>query len=337
MLTVAGPTGNWVHHREGHPERPARIDAAISGIDDLHLDDGVRYVPARPAELGHLTRVHTTAYLDHLSAFCRDGGGDLDPDTYATADSWTAALLAAGAGLAAVESLRSTGDGAAFVVARPPGHHATADHQMGFCLLNNVAIAAAHLTDQGERVVVLDWDVHHGNGTQDVFWDDPAVLYVSTHQWGLYPGTGLPAEVGGPAAHGLTVNLPVPPGATGDVVRRAIEEVAGPVVEAFAPTWVLVSAGYDAHRADPLADLMLSAGDFAALARLAASFAPRPGRLALFLEGGYDLDALRHSVAATLGALATVAANAGEPETSGGPGKEFVDAVARVRSEAVGA
>ncbi len=134
---------------------------------------------------------------------------------------------------------------------------------MGFCLLNNVAIAAAKLLEAGERVLIVDWDVHHGNGTQDLFWDEPDVLYVSVHQSPCYPGTGATSEVGGPAARGSTLNVPVPPGATGDVVRTAFDLIVAPAVERFAPTWVLVSAGYDAHRADPLAELALSAGDFA--------------------------------------------------------------------------
>ena len=174
---------------------------------------------------------------------------------------------------------------------------------MGFCLVNNVAVAAASRTALGERVLIVDWDVHHGNGTQDIFWDDPDVLYVSTHQHPLYPGTGRPDEVGGPGAPGLTLNLPLPPGATGDVLRAALDQEARASIEAFAPDWVLVSCGFDAHRDDPLSDLQLSSGDFAELARIVREFAPRPGRLALFLEGGYQHAALASSVEATLRAL----------------------------------
>jgi len=178
-------------------------------------------------------------------------------------------------------------------VARPPGHHALADRAMGFCLLNNVAIAAAGLLTQGERVLIVDWDVHHGNGTEQIFWDEPNVLYVSTHQWPLFPGSGSASEVGGRHAIGRNVNIPLPPGATGDVILRALNEIASPIIEEFDPTWVLVSAGFDAHRADPMAEFQLTSGDFALAASWVAGFVPRPGRLSLFLEGGYDLDALR--------------------------------------------
>jgi acetoin utilization deacetylase AcuC-like enzyme len=205
---------------------------------------------------------------------------------------------------------------------------------MGFCLVNNVAVATAALTSQGERVLIVDWDVHHGNGTQEIFWDDPSVAYVSTHQWPLYPGGGGANEIGGSGAVGLTVNIPLPPGATGDVVRRALDEVAAPVVDGFSPTWVLVSAGFDAHRADPLANLSLSSGDFAELARWASQQVAIPGRLALFLEGGYDLEALRASVRAVLGTLVDVAVTA-EPRTSGGPGMEAVSEAGGRRAAAL--
>ncbi|HVX20647.1 MAG TPA: histone deacetylase [Acidimicrobiales bacterium] len=329
MLVVAGPTTG--HDGGGHPERPARLDAVMAGLADLHLGDQLVPVAPEPAARDDLLRVHTADYLDHLEARCRAGGGHLDPDTYLRPDSWDTALRAAGAGLAAVRALRDGRGTAAFVAARPPGHHAEPDHGMGFCLLNNVAVAAAALAADGERVLVVDWDVHHGNGTQAAFWDRPEVLFVSTHQWPLYPGTGRADDVGGPAARGLTVNVPLPPGATGDVVRRALDDVAGPVVDRFAPTWVLVSAGFDAHRADPLADLALSSADFADLARTVA----RPGRTVLFLEGGYDLAALRASVAATVDALVDGGRAPTEPPTSGGPGADQVRAAAAARAVAL--
>jgi acetoin utilization deacetylase AcuC-like enzyme len=199
---------------------------------------------------------------------------------------------------------------------------------MGFCLINNVAVAAAALAARGERVLIVDWDVHHGNGTQAIFWDDDRVCYVSTHQDRFYPGTGAVGETGGPDAAGLTVNIPLPAGATGDVLERALDDVVAPAAARFAPTWVLVSAGFDAHRDDPLADLALSSGDFARSAVFMRGLAPGSGRLAFFLEGGYDLDALQSSVAATLGAVLG-AETAVEAPTNGGPG---ADAVARARA-----
>jgi acetoin utilization deacetylase AcuC-like enzyme len=194
-------------------------------------------------------------------------------------------------------------------------------------------VGAASLADQGERVMIVDWDVHHGNGTQAMFWDDPRVLYASTHQSPLYPGTGRAVETGGPGAPGLTVNVPLPPGATGDVVLCAIDEVISPVADRFAPTWVLVSAGFDAHRSDPLANLALTAGDFADLAARVGALAPAGGRLALVLEGGYDLDAVRLSVGASLSA-ATGGAFRPEPASSGGPGIAAVRAAGAIHDPA---
>jgi len=309
------------HEDPGHPERPERVTAALDGVRDLHLGDDLVIVPARAATRVELVRAHDGSYLDELGAFCYGGGGDIDPDTYATYDSWLIAKHAAGAGLAVIEELQRRKHGVGFVAARPPGHHALKDRAMGFCLLNNVAVAAATLVGQGQRVLIVDWDVHHGNGTQAIFWDNPDVLYVSTHQWPLFPGSGTASEVGGWHAIGQTVNIPLPPGATGDVVRQGIEQIAAPVIEEFAPTWVLVSAGFDAHRADPMANLDLTSGDFAQLAKTVVGFAPKPGRLALFLEGGYDLEALRASVRSALSAVLEGSAQDERP-SSGGPGAE---------------
>jgi acetoin utilization deacetylase AcuC-like enzyme len=190
MLIVVGPVGAEQHERRRHPERPSRIGAVMEGVADLHLDSDLVEIPSRPAEIDELSRVHSADYLERLHRFSAGGGGSLDADTYATAQSWDAARLAAGGGLVAIDALRSRGTGVAFVAARPPGHHALFDRAMGFCLLNNVAVAAASLAAAGERVLIVDWDVHHGNGTQAIFWDHPDVLYVSTHQWPFYPGTG---------------------------------------------------------------------------------------------------------------------------------------------------
>jgi acetoin utilization deacetylase AcuC-like enzyme len=332
LLIVAGPSGGQGHDGgPHHPEHPGRLRSVMLGVADLELGDDLEYLAPTPAPMADLLRVHTQGYLDALEALSRRGGGDLDPDTYARGDSFELARCAAGAGLSAISILEQRGKGIAFVPVRPPGHHALADRAMGFCLLNNVAIAAASLTAKGQRVLIVDWDVHHGNGTQDLFWNDPNVLYVSTHQWPLYPGTGKANEVGGTRALGLTVNLPLPPGATGDVVREALERVAGPTIDAFDPDWVFVSCGFDAHRDDPLGGLALSSGDFAQLASLVRSFARRPGRLALFLEGGYSETALRSSTAAALGFLLGATVNEEQPSRDG-PGAEAIQMAETARA-----
>ncbi len=328
MLILNSAVGDAAHEDAGHPERPERLTAALAGITDLHLGDDLLIAPRYSATRAELSRVHDANYLDTLQTFCYEGGGALDPDTYATFDSWSIAQLGAGAGLSVVREMDKHPGAVGFIAVRPPGHHALRDHAMGFCLLNNVAIAAAELRSRGERVAIIDWDVHHGNGTQAIFWNDPNVLFVSTHQWPLYPGSGGGREIGGVDALGLTVNIPLPPGATGDVLLRGFDEIAAPVIAEFTPTWVLVSAGYDAHRADPLANLELSSGDFARIAARVNATSD-PGRLALFLEGGYNVEALRASVAATFSTLLG-GDYVAEPSTNGGAG---ADAIARTRQE----
>ncbi|MGC2169021.1 MAG: histone deacetylase [Acidimicrobiales bacterium] len=324
------------HEDAGHPERPERSTATRAGIEDLHLGSDLVSVVARRPSHAELTRVHAEEYVEHLAVFCYEGGGDLDPDTYATYDSWAIANQAAGAGLAVIEELQRRGDGVGFVVTRPPGHHAERGRAMGFCLFNNIAVAAGALRSQGERVLIVDWDVHHGNGTQQIFWGDDRVLYVSTHQSPLFPGGGRAVEVGGRGAIDRTVNLPLPPGATGDVLRRMFDDVALPVITEFAPTWVLVSAGFDSHRDDPMANLLLTEGDFGALARTVADIAPSPGRLAMFLEGGYNLSALRSSVRSTLESVLGDGEKYHEV-THGETGADLVAHTLRSRAQAIDA
>ena len=315
-----------------HVERPARLTAVLEGIKGTGLGDAVVPVEARMATADELAAVHDPAHVATVRAFVEAGGGRLDPDTVASPASWDAARLAAGAGLEAVARLDAGEAEAAFCAVRPPGHHARPMRAMGFCLFNNIAITAATLAARGERVLVVDYDAHHGNGTQEMFWDDPRVVFVSLHQWPLYPGTGAIDEVGGPSARGATVNLPMPAGATGDGYLAAVDEILEPLAAAFEPTWLLLSAGFDAHRADPITGLGLSAGDYADLTARIAGLVP-PGRRIAFLEGGYDLDALAASAAACVAALAGERL-VPEPPTSGGPGREVVGAVRLLRERA---
>lgn len=292
------------HHDtpEWHPEHRARLDAALAGVAEAGLSDAVDWRVPPEAALVELALAHDPLYVDAVRRFCEAGGGELDPDTVATPGSWDTARRSAGAVLAGIDALRDGECDVAFAAGRPPGHHAERDRAMGFCLFNNAAIGAARLAAEGHRVVVFDWDVHHGNGTQDIFYDDPRVLYVSTHESPLYPGTGRLGETGGVNARRSNLNLPFPSRTRGDVYRAAFDEVIAPVVTEFAPDWLILSAGFDGHRDDPLAGVELTAADYADLAVRAAALVPAR-RTLVVLEGGYSPRALTRSVGATLGAL----------------------------------
>jgi acetoin utilization deacetylase AcuC-like enzyme len=285
-----------------HPEHRGRLDAALAGIHEAGLDEATEWRIPELATVDELALAHDPTYVTAVEAFCLAGGGQLDPDTSATAGSWDTARRSAGAVLGAIDALRAGACEVAFAAGRPPGHHAVRDRAMGFCLFNNAAIGAARLAAAGERVAVVDWDVHHGNGTQDIFYDDPRVLYVSTHESPLYPGTGHLRERGSGEGEGATLNMPFPAGTAGDTYRAAFDEVVVPVVERFAPDWLIISAGFDGHRNDPLAGLALSSADYADLAqRLQRLVGAR--RVVVVLEGGYDLEALTYSTGSVLSAL----------------------------------
>ena len=279
-----------------HPERPERLGAVHRGIAESGLD----LVEIEPPAIGHsdLARVHDPAYIDAMEAFCHSGGGALDMDTIVSPESWEAALTAVGGVSALVESLRDRDDATGFALCRPPGHHALRARAMGFCVFNNVAVVGAALSAGGERVAIVDWDVHHGNGTQALLAGDPRILYISVHQDRFYPFEGHPDDIE-TGAVGTTINIPLPAGTGGDVYRAAWESLVIPVLAQFGPDWVLVSAGFDAHTEDPLADLDLLDADYGWMASRLARSHP-PNRTVFALEGGYDLDGLRHSARSTV-------------------------------------
>ena len=258
----------------------------------------------RPAIRDELARVHAADYLDQL-AKTAGRAAMLDPDTFTSPESLEIALLAAGAAIDAAGEAYDERT-ATLALVRPPGHHAETDRAMGFCLYNNIAIAATALRANGvNRVAIVDIDVHHGNGTQNSFYEDPTVLYISSHQFPYYPGTGADSEVGEGAGRGFTLNVPLAAGATDDVYLRAYEEKVVPAIDAFEPDIVLVSAGYDAHERDPLAGMRLTVSGYARIAGLLKGAADRHchGRTAWMTEGGYHLGALRECLDATIGVL----------------------------------
>ena len=331
-LLVATHDLCWLHDPgPGHPESPFRLTAIRDGLTIPALDGAIGWVEAPEVSRAMVERVHPAELIDGLDRLSAAGGGAIDPDTAVSADSSAAAARAAGAGLDLVERLDRGEASVGWSVVRPPGHHATKDTQMGFCLFNNVAVAARALVDRGERVVIVDVDAHHGNGTQDVFYDDPNVLFISFHQFPLYPGTGRPQECGVGAGLGTTVNLAMPPGATGDVYRSALDTVVHPVVDRFQPTWVLVSAGFDGHRSDPLTDLGLTSADLADLIGEVIRLAPAGQRL-LFLEGGYDLQALRDCAGSVAAGLVGIE-HRPETPSSGGPGVDQVELARSIHIE----
>lgn len=284
----------------GHPERPERIGAVVAGIKASGLE--IVFGDAPPAAPEHILLNHDASYVESIRRACADGGAVLDPDTRVVPESWEAAVRSAGAGPAAVATLLTGTAEAAYVATRPPGHHALANRAMGFCIFNNIAITARVLTERGDRVAIVDWDVHHGNGTQDAFWNDPNVLYVSLHETGFYPGTGSAHERGAGAGLGTTINIPLPAGTDGGVYRWLMQWAIRPAIVGFAPDWLLVSSGYDAHADDPLAGMRLVAEDYGVMAGVLKDLVA-PGRTIFFLEGGYDLAALTSSAAATLRGL----------------------------------
>ena len=299
-----------------HPERPERLKAARAGLGAARAA-GLRTTPiaAREAVPEELGRVHGAGYLDQLQALVGKRA-QLDADTYLAPDSVVAVRRAAGGSVDLVEGMLEGRFHRGVALLRPPGHHARPNQAMGFCLINNVAVAAAYALTRGiSRVAVIDWDVHHGNGTQEMFFGDPRVFYASLHQWPFYPGTGNAPEIGEGEGRGYTLNIPLSKGAHAGDYAAAFDRVLLPVLEAYRPELLLVSAGFDAHRNDPLAAMRLDAAAYgwmtARLLRIAEQSAN--GRMGLFLEGGYDLGALEESLAASLRVLGELEKGPADP------------------------
>jgi acetoin utilization deacetylase AcuC-like enzyme len=303
-LYVAHPS-SLAHDTGAHPENAARLRAIEARLEDAGWP-GLERVEAPAATREQLRRVHSDRHIDAIEEFCSNGGGLIELDTVTSERSFEAALHAAGGAANAAERLLAGEDRFAFCGLRPPGHHAEAARAMGFCLFNNVAVAASQALAVGgaERVLVLDWDVHHGNGTEAIFAVSDRVLYASIHQWPLYPGSGSADYHGEGAGEGYTVNLPVPPGSGSEEFLSLVQHVVVPIARSFEPGLVAISAGYDAHRDDPLADCELETEAYAEMAATIGALASELDVPVLVcLEGGYELEALASSALATIEAL----------------------------------
>jgi len=298
----------YLKHDTGqHVENAERLKAIISHLEQTRLKQQLTPIVPRAASIEEIALVHHKQYISHIQDAAQRGGGWLDADTVMSSGSYEAALYAAGGVIKAAEAVMDGEVDSAFALVRPPGHHATSQRAMGFCLFNNLAIAAKYaLAKYGlDRALIIDFDVHHGNGTQDAFYDNPQVLYVSTHESPFYPGTGKIEETGSGAARGMTVNIPLPAGCGDAEYLRVFEQVVVPVVRRFNPQLILVSAGYDLHWADGLALMQVSTTGFSQMVGIIKGLADElcSGRLVFSLEGGYNLTALAVSVKATFDVL----------------------------------
>lgn len=300
----------YLQHDTGptHPEKPERLTAIVSHLRQTGLMDRLTPLAATPARLEWLATVHSTEYVAEVAEACRTSQRWLHSgDTPVSAASYEAALLAAGGVLRAVDAVMARSVRNAFCAVRPPGHHALRDRAMGFCLLNNVAIAARYAQRKHKlgKILIVDWDVHHGNGTQAAFYDDPSVLYFSVHQYPFYPGSGAQTETGAGPGKGYTLNAPLPAGSGDEEYVKVFEEILKPRALDFSPDFVFVSAGFDAHENDPLGSMNVTARGYEGMTRIVKSIAEQccSGRVVSVLEGGYDLEALAESVEAHLLAL----------------------------------
>ncbi len=291
-----------LHTLANHPEHAGRIERIWQVFDGSGMSSKLMRIVPEPATVAQLTRVHDPRYVEHVRKAAEGGGGMLDPDTYVLPISYDIALKSAGGAIAAVEAVLSGRTDNALAAIRPPGHHATPIRGMGFCLFSNMAVATRHAQaaypDTIKRVMIVDYDVHHGNGTQDAFYDDGSVLFVSTHQYPFYPGSGALGDIGEGSGKGATINMPLRAGVGNDGFKMLYERVLWPAARRFKPDLVMVSAGFDAHWSDPLAMLQLDLRGYAHLTRELIRMAQElcSGRIVFILEGGYDLDALSHGL-----------------------------------------
>jgi acetoin utilization deacetylase AcuC-like enzyme len=296
------------HDTGAHPENARRLEAILRVLDQDHeLSNRLLRDAPRPASNEDIERCHREDLILHVERACERDEGYLDVDTRISPESFEVARFAAGAAVAAVDAAMREEGGRSFALIRPPGHHATITTAMGFCLFNNAGIAARYAQARYgvERVLIIDWDVHHGNGTQEIFWTDPSVFYFSTHQYPYYPGTGSADERGGGKGEGFTLNVPLPIGTTAHDHRRAFTDALHEIERRFPPDLIIISAGFDSRRGDPLGGLMLEDEDFSEMTKEVLRIAEKhgAGRLVGLLEGGYNLNLLGNSVRSHLAAL----------------------------------
>ncbi len=308
------------HDTGSHPENAMRLKYILEALENYGLRDKMHPIPPVEASVEQLSSYHHLWYIEKVAELAGKGGGCLDPDTVASRKSYEAALKAAGGVITAVDHVMKGQTDSAFAMVRPPGHHALAGRAMGFCLFNNVVIGAMHARKEYglERILIIDWDVHHGNGTSDAFHEDNKVLYFSTHQQGIYPGTGRASDVGAAAGRGYTINVPLAGGTGDDGFYYVFTQLLEPVARQFAPQLIIISAGFDAHYADPLAGLALSCGGYAKISEVVRTIADDTcqGRVVLALEGGYNLEVIGHAVSAVVNVFGEYGVTVEEPAGS---------------------